>query len=237
MDRRLRADQPDRAGTRPRPRLTVDGPEGHARGQLPIGVRGTNQGRTAILNLPVTRGRATTRPRAIPYGAIQLGVAMGHSWANVRVLWPAATDPTSPIAGYELQRSRTAALGRHDRADRTPARDASSRWLSTTTYRFRVRAVDRGRELESVGVDPELDPPPRVSTTGARQSSRSGSWTPCQQLERVSLDRCPASSSPRAPADPDASPATASRVVGSDERRSAARPTSISTASSSGRSA
>ena len=142
-------------------RLTVTVPKGTPAGSYSIGVRGTNQGRNVVLNLPVTV--VSDDPTAtIPYGAIQVGVATGHSWANVRVLWPAATDPTSPIAGYELQRSQDggpwgATIARTGKPARDGHRAAFRQDLSVPRPGGRSR-----RELESMGVDPELDPPPRV---------------------------------------------------------------------------
>lgn len=156
-------------------RLTVTVPKGTPAGSYAIGVRATNQGRSALLNLPITV--VNDDPTAtLPYGAIQVGVVIGHSWANVRVLWPAATDPTSPIAGYELQRSQDGGQWGATITRTAAQREAIIALPFSRTYRFRVRAVDRAGNWSPWVATPSST---SVHAVDDRSSlvTRSGSWT------------------------------------------------------------
>jgi predicted phage tail protein len=123
-------------------RLTVTVPKGTPAGSYAIGVMGTNQGRSAQANLPVTV--VEDLPTAhVPYSAIQVGATMGQTAANVRVLWASATDPSSPITGYELERSQDGGPW-GDTMQRTAAQNEAVITLPYgRAFQFRVRAVDR----------------------------------------------------------------------------------------------
>ena len=155
-------------------RVSVTVPKGTPPGSYTIGVRGMNQGRTVVLNLPVTV--VNDVPTAnVPFSAIQLGGTMGHTAANVRVLWWAATDPTSPIVGYQVQRSRDGGAWTGT-IDRTGAQKEVVLALAFgSSYRFRVRALDRAGNWSPWA---ETSTTTRVSAVDDRSSSisRTGSW-------------------------------------------------------------
>jgi hypothetical protein len=106
---------------------------------------------------------------------MQVGATMGHSAANVRVLWPTATDPTSPISGYQLQRSQDGGPWGAT-IDRTASqREAVITLPFERSYRFRVRAIDRAGNWS-----PWVEMPgsSRVHPLDDRNASivRHGSW-------------------------------------------------------------
>ena len=110
-------------------------------GTYTIGLQGTNQGRT--VDSAVSVNIVANDPTAVPPTTrLRIGTRIGRSSSLVRVDWPAATDPTSPIAGYEVERSVN-----NGPWDSTIARPATLRYADytltyDTTYQFRVRAVD-----------------------------------------------------------------------------------------------
>ena len=102
--------------------------------------------------------------------------------------WPAATDPSSAIAGYEVQRSANGgAWTRHDRHGRgAPGRRLQPR-RSTRSYRFRVRAVDAAGNW-SPWADARRPDRVRPSTIAARRSSYSGRGRATSSTRRVPSD-------------------------------------------------
>ena len=122
-------------------RVTVVVPKGTAPGTYHVGVQGTNQGRIMTTNLSVNVIEDLPTAQA-PIVALMPGIQMGQTDVKVRVLWPAATDPSSAIAGYEVQSSLnggpwTATVGRT-----AAQREAAYVLKFATSYRFQVRAVD-----------------------------------------------------------------------------------------------
>jgi hypothetical protein len=121
--------------------LTVGVPAGTPNGTYQVGVKGMNQGRTetATISVQVVRDLPTAKP---PVYSLIYGTQLGTSTVPVRVTWAAATDPTSSIAGYEVQvRREGGSFGS------TVARSAGSRWATytidqTVAHEFRVRARD-----------------------------------------------------------------------------------------------
>jgi hypothetical protein len=100
---------------------------------------------------------------------------MGRSATNVRVLWAPATDPTSPITGYQLQRSQDGGSWGAT-IERTAAqREAVITLPFDKTYRFRVRAMDRGGNWSPWAETPSAA---RVHAVDDRSSSviRTGVW-------------------------------------------------------------
>ncbi len=85
----------------------VDDRQRPGSGRRPVGTTcassATNQGRTDYVNVPVTVV-ADDPTAGAPVGYLTYGVQLG-STVQVRVAWPAATDPSSTIAGYEVQTS------------------------------------------------------------------------------------------------------------------------------------
>jgi hypothetical protein len=155
-------------------RLTVTVPKGTPAGSYAIGVKGTNQGRTVLASLPITI--VEDDPTAsVPSSAIQADTTMGHAAANVRVAWSTATDPTSPIAGYQLERSQDGGPWGAT-IDRTAAqREAVIALTLDKTYRFRVRAIDRAGNWSPWAEAPSST---RVHAVDDRSASivRAGSW-------------------------------------------------------------
>ena len=124
--------------------MTVTIPKGTPPGPTTSAVRGTNQGRTSDTTIAINV--VENDPTAIaPTTRVRITTKIGRTSTLVRVDWAAATDPTSPIAGYEVQRSvNGGAVGRHDRHCPRRQRFADYTLAFDTTYRFRVRAVDTG---------------------------------------------------------------------------------------------
>ncbi len=122
-------------------RLVVAIPAGTPLGRYDIGVRATNQGRTATttVTVQVVEDDPTAQP---PTASLRMGSKMmlNAVWADIA--WPAASDPSSGIGGYELQTS-------YNGGPWGPSVQLGATQTSTiavagfgATYRFRVRAVD-----------------------------------------------------------------------------------------------
>jgi subtilisin len=155
-------------------RLTVTVPRGTPAGSYAIGVKGTNQGRTVLASLPITVVEDTPTA-SVPYAALQVGATMGHGAANVRVLWAAATDPSSPIAGYQLQRSQDGGPWGATIDLAANRREAVITLPFDKTYRFRMRAIDRAFNWSPWAETPTST---RVHAVDDRSTSiaRAGSW-------------------------------------------------------------
>ena len=121
--------------------VTLTIPRGTPLGTYDIGIEGTNQGRTVDVTVAVTvvQDDPTATP---PTTSLATGSKLGLASAAINVGWAPATDPTSPIGGYEVQQSVNE--GAWGPAIPLPAsiRMASYILADDTTYRFRVRAVD-----------------------------------------------------------------------------------------------
>ena len=121
--------------------VTVAIPEGTPLGRYQIEVTATNQGRSETTTIPVDV--VVDDPTAnTPITSLLFGVWMGRTSVAMRVGWSPATDPSSSIAGYEVQVSRSggpwtdtvAAAGNQTNTSYTLTLDGS--------YRFRIRAQD-----------------------------------------------------------------------------------------------
>ena len=126
-------------------RLTV--PKGTASGKYTIGLRATNQGREerASVSVTVTNDDPTAyAPTIAPFGGAVVGMsALGTpTTVAMRLAWSKATDPSSAITEYEIQRSTNggAWVTIAHKASATSA-DVGTLALSAT-YRFRIRAKD-----------------------------------------------------------------------------------------------
>lgn len=154
--------------------IKVDVPAGTSLGTYSIGIRGTNQGRVVQTSIAVrvVKDDPTAQP---PVASFVSDVQMGRTTMRVRVAWPAATDPSSSIDGYEVQR-----------------RSATGSWGSTVTrarsqrdvvyalgydhdYTFRVRAADAAGNWSAWAVSSNVV---RVHPVDDRGPSvvRSGTW-------------------------------------------------------------
>jgi subtilisin family serine protease len=122
-------------------RLSVVIPKGTPVGPYTIGVTGTNQGRTVTTT--VTVNVVEDNPTAArPTSSLIDGAWLGRADLRVRVSWPKATDPSSAIAGYEVESSRNGAAWTSTIARTAAQLEAGYTVNLNTSYRFRVRAVD-----------------------------------------------------------------------------------------------
>jgi hypothetical protein len=111
-------------------------------GTYQIGVRGTNQGRTVEGTIPVTVTEDDPTANPPTTTSVANGSTMGRTTSKIRVTWPVATDPSSAIAGYELQRSANGGAWEGSRSLSATTRAYVDTVAFDTTYRYRVRAVD-----------------------------------------------------------------------------------------------
>ena len=125
------------------------------------------------------RRRERRRPRRPPHAALVRRHGSGTTTVPVRVSL-GRRRPTRRARSPATRSSRaaTAARGARPIARRASVRAiAATRSRSTRTYEFRVRARDARRQLEPVGRVAEPDPRVRPSTTAARRSRYTASWT------------------------------------------------------------
>jgi subtilisin len=122
-------------------RLSVVIPKDTPVGPYTVGVTGSNQGRTVTTT--VTVKIVEDNPTAVaPVTSLINGVWMGRTDLRLNVSWPQATDPSSAIAGYEVESSRNGGPWTSTIA-RTASQLAAAYTVNfDTDYRFRVRAVD-----------------------------------------------------------------------------------------------
>jgi subtilisin len=119
--------------------LKITIPSGVPAGTYSIDVRGSNQGRLKSVTLPVTvtnDSPTAVPPTAKPATGQRMGVTSSGSPSSVTVTvsWSAASDPSSPIVAYQVER----------RADDGP-------WKSTQTYDGSTRnALMSGLSLAAV---------------------------------------------------------------------------------------
>src|SRR4051812_19513950 len=122
--------------------VTVAIPRDTPAGTYQIGVSGTNQGRTVAGSIPVNV--VEDDPTASPPRTTSLasGSKMGQSGAKIRITWPAATDPSTAINGYELERSLNGGAWGDTRTFTAATSFTFDTVSFDATYRYRVRAVD-----------------------------------------------------------------------------------------------
>jgi hypothetical protein len=102
---------------------------------------------------------------------------MGMTDIPVRISWPAATDPSSAIAGYEVESSQSGGAWTPAIALGAAQHDTTYTLKFATSYRFRVRAVDAAGNWSpwvQGGVNPWLTPVDDRSASIARGGSWSG---------------------------------------------------------------
>jgi hypothetical protein len=122
--------------------LSVTFPAGMSAGDYPLTVRGDEHGngQSATATVAVNTDVPIAQPPAT--GALAKA-QLGTSSLPTRITWPAATDQTTGIAGYELQRS-TDGGGSWSAAGATPGtvRSTSASQALELAYEYRVRARD-----------------------------------------------------------------------------------------------
>jgi hypothetical protein len=94
---------------------------------------------TTTLTVNVVEDAPTASP---PIVLFMPGVRMENTALVARVSWPPATDPTSSIAGYEVQFSRTGGPWSVSTSLPSAKRDVVRGFLFDSAYRVRLRAVD-----------------------------------------------------------------------------------------------
>ncbi len=144
-------------------------------GRYDLRIVATNQGRTDTVDVPiqVTYDNPTAKP---PVAAYKYGARLGSSAMDIRVTWPAATDPSSTIASYELQTSVDGGAWGSTIGTSAKVREVTkSALLGGTSYRFRVRAQDSAGNWSAWS---EAAQPMRLYVVDDRSSSiaYSGSW-------------------------------------------------------------
>jgi subtilisin family serine protease len=123
--------------------LTLTAPPGTPAGRYDITASATNQRRVVSTTIPVEifADLPTVAPAQT---SIQPGVAAGSSAAPARLTWPEATDPSSPIAGYEVETNRDGGPWGQTLALDAAQREAAYSLELGASYGFRIRAKDRG---------------------------------------------------------------------------------------------
>ncbi len=121
--------------------LAVAVPRGAPAGRYTIGVTGSNQGRavSATAFVDVIEDLPTAEP---PMASVANGWRLGIANIRVRVRWPAATDPSSAIAGYEIQMSRNGGAWGSTIARGASQLQADYILDDGVPYAFQVRAQD-----------------------------------------------------------------------------------------------
>jgi subtilisin family serine protease len=121
--------------------VAVQVPFGTPAGRYQVGVQGVNQGRT--VNTTIDVNVVEDLPTAVaPQAGVLSGVRLNAGSVLVRVNWPAATDPSSAIAGYEIQSSRAGGAWSASLVRTATQLTANFTLPFGTSVRFRVRAQD-----------------------------------------------------------------------------------------------
>ncbi len=154
--------------------VAVTIPAGTPLGDYQVGVEASNQGRTdeTVVPVKVVEDDPTAfAPKAVP----QSGAAIGPANLPVLIQWPAATDPTSGIGGYQWEVSVNGG-GFHGTTNIPGSTHEIVRSLAyNVSYRFRMRAEDSAGHWSPWVVGPIV----RMAPVDDRSSSivRNGPWT------------------------------------------------------------
>jgi subtilisin family serine protease len=155
--------------------LTIRIPAGTPLGAYEIGVQATNQGRLETTTVPIQV--VTDDPTAgTPVTSMIFGEWIGLDALRIRVSWPAGSDPTSGIAGYEVESSRAGGAWGSTIERTAIQREAGYVINYDGSYRFRVRARDAAGNWSPWKVNATAT---KVAAFDDRSSaiSRSGSWS------------------------------------------------------------
>ncbi len=160
--------------------LTVTVPPGTSGGTYDLVITGVNQARTKTLTVPVrvTNDAPTaSAPTAAPAKGSQVGITGSGTPSTValKVSWAAATDPSSAIVGYELERRVDSGSWVGTMALAPSARSFTFAGLSLgASHTFRVRAQDAAGNWSPWATSVAY----RLRTVGDRSSSLtySGTW-------------------------------------------------------------
>jgi subtilisin family serine protease len=122
--------------------LSVTVPFGTPVGSYPITVVADEHGNvhTAGATIDVVSDVPTALP---PATAAQVKAVLGATTVPTRVTWPAATDPTTAIQGYEVQTSVDGGAFSPSTATTAAVRTMTATQLLGHVYQYRVRASDQ----------------------------------------------------------------------------------------------
>jgi subtilisin family serine protease len=155
--------------------LAVTVPKGTPVGPYTIDVQGTNQGRTESTTVTVNVVNDPPTARA-PLTSLVAVVPLSKTSAQVRVFWPAATDPHSAIAAYQVQTSKNGGTWGATVSTSGATQEARYTLAFDAIYQFRVRAMDAAGNWSPWAVAPGTS---RVHPYDDRSSSieHAGSWS------------------------------------------------------------
>ena len=122
--------------------LSVTIPLGTPVGSYPVTVVADEHGNThtATATIQVVNDTPTALPPAV---SPQLKATLGTTTVPTRVFWPAATDPSTAIARYELQTSIDGGTWTTTTTTAATVRSAAATQAVGRVYQYRVRASDQ----------------------------------------------------------------------------------------------
>jgi hypothetical protein len=154
--------------------VSVSVPKGTPPGTYQLTVLGTNQGRHVSTNVSVNVVVDLPTAKAPALSFIPI-TRMGLADIPVRISWPAATDPSSAIAGYEIGTSESGGAWSPSVALGATHEEMGYTLRFATSYRFRVRAVDAAGNW-SPWVTGEVAPWLTPVDDRSASIARSGAW-------------------------------------------------------------
>jgi subtilisin len=155
--------------------LKVTAPASAPTGTYEFTVTGKNQGRISTVVAKVVVGRDVPTAAAPTSVKVKTNVALNAGSAPTVISWPAATDLSSSIAGYEFQSSVDGGAWGGTVATSGSVRSVVKNLAWYDSYHFRVRARDAANNWSPWA---ETTIPYRVTHTSDRSKavSYSGSW-------------------------------------------------------------
>jgi len=155
--------------------LNVTAPSSAPVGTYEFTITGTNQGRSASIVAEFTVGRDLPSALAPTKAQVKMNVALNARSAPTVVTWPAASDLSSSIAGYESQWSRDGGDWTGTLATSESVRTVVRNLAFNSSYQFRVRARDAAGNWSTWAA---TSVPYRVTHTSDRSPSvrYSSSW-------------------------------------------------------------
>jgi len=155
--------------------LKVTAPASAPTGTYEFTVTGKNQGRISTVAAKVVVGRDVPTAAAPTSVKVKTNVALNAGSAPTVISWPAATDLSSSIAGYEFQSSVDGGAWGGTVATSGSVRSVVKNLAWYDSYHFRVRARDAANNWSPWA---ETTIPYRVTHTSDRSKavSYSGSW-------------------------------------------------------------
>jgi hypothetical protein len=155
--------------------LKVTAPPSAPTGTYEFTVTGKNQGRISSVVAKVVVGRDMPTAASPTSVRVKTNVALNAGSVPTVISWPAATDLSSSIAGYEFQVSVDGGAWGGTVATSSSVRSVVKNLAWNDSYHFRVRARDAANNWSTWA---ETTLPYRVTHTSDRSSAvwYSGSW-------------------------------------------------------------